>query len=475
MIVSIEARGSSFKGLATYLTHDPKKETDERVGFLHTRNLANDNNVSGVVHEMYLTAEYAEELKEAAGIRAGGRESDRPVKHVSLNWAPDEEITREQMVQAADGYLVHMGWDEHQALIVSHTDKHPHVHIMLNMVHPETGLILDESFDRRRSQAWALEYERENGQIRCEQRLLNAEEREASPTRPAWMALKEKQKEFEAAEKTMRAGEELAPANENSKNSAEYSYWKKLKEIQREERDYFWAEGKIEFNDLRKSLLKEVREDFQEKWADYYQLRRDGGDPDELKRIKAELVAEQKAALDSRCEGPFGELREARNVAYRELLDGQQDIRKEFKAHREAGLDAGLFFDQLDNRGRMSGVVTAEEADNRERPVAPENAITSSSIEAEDFPGRTAAGGSGLKSEGSIAAGIGEGLGVSVISLFESVADGMMGATPAPKPRQPEPAEHNPFLSANDNAPKAKEPSREDDEDWYQRQRSRGD
>ena len=56
-----------------------------------------------------------------------------------------------------------MKWQEHQALLVAHEDKHPHVHVMLNVVHPETGLRLDDNFERRRAQAWALDYEREQG------------------------------------------------------------------------------------------------------------------------------------------------------------------------------------------------------------------------------------------------------------------------------------------------------------------------
>jgi integrase len=55
---------------------------------------------------------------------------------------------------------------------------HAHVHMMLNAVHPETGLHLDDGFERRRAQEWALAYEREHERIYCEQRLKNPEDRE---------------------------------------------------------------------------------------------------------------------------------------------------------------------------------------------------------------------------------------------------------------------------------------------------------
>src|SRR5258708_40201991 len=65
----------------------------------------------------------------------------------------------------------HMRWRDHQVLLVAHDDKdYSHVHVMLNAVHPETGLRLDDNFDHRRAQAWALKYEQEQGRVYCEQR-----------------------------------------------------------------------------------------------------------------------------------------------------------------------------------------------------------------------------------------------------------------------------------------------------------------
>jgi hypothetical protein len=59
---------------------------------------------------------------------------------------------------------------------------------MLNAVHPETGLWLDDDFEHRRAQVWALGYEREQGRIHCEQRLQNQQEREPNMARNIWMA-----------------------------------------------------------------------------------------------------------------------------------------------------------------------------------------------------------------------------------------------------------------------------------------------
>ena len=177
MIVRIHKGGKSFKGLATYLTHDPEAKTDERVGWTHTLNLAHDH-VPSAVDEMVSTARSAELLKQEAGLRAGGRATENAIKHVTLSWSPEDSPTREHMVETAEGFLRHMNWQEHQTLMVAHDDKdYAHVHLVINTVHPETGRHLDDNFDKRRAQKWALEYEQENGRIYCQQRLENVAER----------------------------------------------------------------------------------------------------------------------------------------------------------------------------------------------------------------------------------------------------------------------------------------------------------
>jgi hypothetical protein len=468
MIIKLMSRGKSFKGVANYVIHDPKEKTSERVGFIHTRNLAHDDALSAI-NDMYLTANYAETLKQEAGIRAGGRDSDRPVKHISLNWGPDEQPTPEHMRQTADGFLKYMGWQDHQALIVAHTDKHPHIHIILNMVNPETGVLLNDSFEKRRAQSWALNYEIESGKILCEQRILNAEEREASPTRPAWMVFKEHEKKFDGLGTWPHKNEELSAANENSENSPEYSHWKKLKEFQKDERLSFVAETKMAIKDLRNSIFREVSEEFREKWSDYYD-QREAGDSAALRELKATLIAEQKQALDDRCKEPFAELRQARNTIYRELLDHQIDVRDAFKARQEAGLNNGVFLDQLEKAACLRGTVSPEVADGRERP----SASTADRKTADPIvASHEARDNSGVKPGLTIAAGAAEAIGLSLVSLFESIADGIMG--PKPQRRAPKEANPGPVKPANDNPPKAVEQSRQDDEhDWYQQQRSRG-
>jgi hypothetical protein len=449
MIVRILSQGTSFKGLATYLTHDPNAKSAERVGWTHTLNLAHDH-VPSAVDEMLWTARSAELLKQEAGIRAGGRATENEVKHVSLNWSPEEAPTREHMMETTDAFLRHMNWQEHQALLVAHEDKaHPHVHVMLNAIHPETGLRLDDNFERRRAQAWARGYEEENGRVFCEQRFRNAEEREAAPTRPVWMAFQKRQMEFEQQE-MLRQGQAPIfhePENAGDANAAE---WKKLKEMQRYERQVFFAEGKLEFSELRRSIYREVREEFRERWADLYAAQKSGEDAATVAALKRDLIADQKEELETRRDEACAELRESRDVRYRELLDDQRDTRHQMRWRQESGLDNTIFLSVVgqrhanDDRPIPSFRAVADEAALRpaaDHDMQPETFAVPRSDRA------------GIKSGTDVGASIATGLGFGLLSILSGVADGLTGSAPEAPPKRTEPEPRvNPFEGAFEDA-----------------------
>jgi hypothetical protein len=414
MIVKISSSGTSFKGLSTYLTHDPNANTTERVAWTHTHNLANDD-VPSAVNEMYLTAENAELLKQEAGVRAGGRGTENPVKHVSLNWAPDDNPSREHMIETGKAFLRHMKWDGHQAIFVAHDDKsYRHVHIMLNTVHQETGLCLNDSYEQCRAQAWALEYEREQGRIHCEQRLQNEQDREKNMPRNIWMAFKANEQEFQNAEKSLS---ENSPENPEIPENRKNAEWKILKEIQRTERIDFFAQGKSEFSALRNSIYREVREEFRERWADFYEMRRNGADTESLADAKAQLVADQKAVLEPRRDEACQELRESRDLRYRELLDTQQEMRAELRWRQDTGLDNAPFFNKLDERRLASQEIQSEfhetgrELAGREQPVSPEAKTPASNRDDDAY----------VYSRGAVDITLGRGFGSSAMALADAL------------------------------------------------------
>jgi hypothetical protein len=327
--------GKSFKWLGYYLTHDPQAQTAERVAWTHTLNLANDN-VPEAINEMVWCYRGADWLKRQAGVPTGGRRLENPAKHFSLNWHPSEQPSREHMIETVQNFLDHMGWGEHQAVIVCHTDKHSHVHVMLNAVHPETGRALDTGFEKRRASEWALTYEREHA-LFCGQRLLPKEDREPSPTREAWQKTKDAEREFERDEARRAATtpdyfERHDPATWQSKE------WQALKTHQREEREKFFAEGKQEFANLRNAIFREVRTEFRDQWRVFYQLQREGADPELLAAIKVGILERQNAELETRRDAACAELRDDRGADYRQILLEQRMERAELGGRQEHGL-----------------------------------------------------------------------------------------------------------------------------------------
>ena len=197
MINVIHSNGTSFKGLMAYLMHDKDAATSERVAWTHTHNLTTESPELGW-KIMAASAMHQADLKRDAGIKNTGRKSKDHVMHYTLSWHADEhgELTRAEMLQAALASMTYIGTnegdrigkkkkalrtqhaDEHQAIIVCHEegpDKQPHVHIMLNRVHPEHGVMLPDSKDYEKLSAWALEYRQaQNKEHYCPERVKNA-------------------------------------------------------------------------------------------------------------------------------------------------------------------------------------------------------------------------------------------------------------------------------------------------------------
>ena len=178
MVVKIAGLGRSFGGLAAYCLHDrrepgePQPESAERVEWTETRNLPTSRGDRAAAM-MAATAEAAPDLKRLAGQSAAGRKLENPVCHYSLSWAKDEAPGRQEMSQAVGESLKALGLEQHQALIVAHGDGHPHVHVIVNRVDPETGKAAPLRRSKLRLSKWAQEYEERQGRVRCGWRVHN--------------------------------------------------------------------------------------------------------------------------------------------------------------------------------------------------------------------------------------------------------------------------------------------------------------
>ena len=164
--------------MADYCLHDPRivgemaPESAERVEWTETLNLATEQG-ERAARIMAATAEASPDLKHLAGGAATGRKLEKPVCHYSLSWAKDERPDRQEMSRAAAESLKALGLERHQALIVSHGDGQPHVHVIANRVDPENGRAAGLSRSKLRLSKWAEDYERVQGEIRCPSRVRN--------------------------------------------------------------------------------------------------------------------------------------------------------------------------------------------------------------------------------------------------------------------------------------------------------------
>ena len=176
MIPRLHPRGTSFKEACRYILHDVAQDSADRVAWVATRNLSTQD-PQWAWHEMYETWAAQNQLKATSGHDARGRKNTRPVLHYTLSWATGEQPTPEEMKEAAVASLKVMGLADHEALITAHKDKeHQHVHIVVNTVHPETGMTAPMKFSKLELSKWAEGYEILNG-LHCEARVQNNSER----------------------------------------------------------------------------------------------------------------------------------------------------------------------------------------------------------------------------------------------------------------------------------------------------------
>ena len=125
----------SFGALARYLVDGRSGNDPERVAWSTSRNLPTDDpELAGKI--MRATA--------AQNVRV-----DKPVYHLALSFDPNDAVDRATMERVADRVIAALKLKEHQILIVSHGDRdHPHMHLLINRVHPETGLVWNRWQDR---------------------------------------------------------------------------------------------------------------------------------------------------------------------------------------------------------------------------------------------------------------------------------------------------------------------------------------
>jgi hypothetical protein len=298
-------QGRSFKGVGLYVLHDKGGASDDRVAFTETVNLATNRGNVAVAH-MIDTATHANDLKIAAGLRAS-KKVTRPVYHYTLSWETSETPSKAEQIEAARESLDALGLSDRQALIVAHTDTdNPHVHVVVNRVHPETGVAAKMGNDRLKLSNWAEDYRRKRGQEHfCKNRQDNNRRRRdgefvkdtKSLTRQEWMAWKRAQ--------TGKAWEEYRQDRDQAKDSRKGLY------------DALWRQ-KEDRTALRRDEIKAL---YKPVWRDVFKRQRK-----ELADFDAGIVTRIRFALSQDRGKAFG--------VVRAIID-KADLRRDFVREQE--------------------------------------------------------------------------------------------------------------------------------------------
>jgi hypothetical protein len=89
--------------------------------------------------------------------------------HVSLNFAPQEKLLREQLKEIADTYMQKIGFSEQPYLVYQHFDAgHPHIHIVSVKVRADGSRIDTQNIGRNQSEKARKEIEIAHGLVRAE-------------------------------------------------------------------------------------------------------------------------------------------------------------------------------------------------------------------------------------------------------------------------------------------------------------------
>lgn len=149
-MIANTSSGRRFGTLASYLVRGRSGAETERVAWMSSRNLGTDD-LDVAAPLMQATAH------QSALVQA-------PVYHLTISFDHEDRVTSEQMQAVADRVLADLGLSDHQAVMVAHRDRaHPHVHVMVNRVHPETGVAWERWQDRPRIERTLRELERALG------------------------------------------------------------------------------------------------------------------------------------------------------------------------------------------------------------------------------------------------------------------------------------------------------------------------
>src|SRR5690348_13700834 len=122
--------GKSFRGCLLYCLNDKSEDLNNPI----TKNRAE------VLLFNQCFGNQKELIKQFNEVRQLNPRLSKPVLHITLSFAPGEQLSKYRMMQICENCAQEMGFDKNQYVAIQHSDtNHQHVHIVANRI----------SFDRR--------------------------------------------------------------------------------------------------------------------------------------------------------------------------------------------------------------------------------------------------------------------------------------------------------------------------------------
>jgi hypothetical protein len=337
MVPKVAGKGRSFVGAGLYYLHDKGASTRERVAFTYTENLPT-RDAEKAIKCMAYTAMRQQQIKARAGGSAKGRKLTQPVYCYSLSWYPGEDPSLDQMVAAAQETLKELGLSGHEALFVVHNDEpHPHIHAIVNRVHPETGIAAPLKKDFLKLSAWAEKFERRQGKIRCEQRVENNELRRRG------RFVKDHDSQHSAEYHRWRLDRLHTQYNERAVESAV------VNARQEREREHLRSEFGRQVADRRTRAREITRAD----WRDLFTIQR-----------------KERARLDVAQRNVFSRVRFFVKTYREEFKTARKSARKEmFKSAFAAVVGSRAQYRKLEEKQKKERIYFADKLKNRIKPI----------------------------------------------------------------------------------------------------------
>lgn len=171
-----DGRGASFKSCLMYHLHDKRGDdgvhipTSDRAAVIDMGNfshlLVKDRRSINVAKNIWRSMMHLADARDAE-YKAGairGRPCEKPVFSYVCSFHSSESPSMDDLQMAMRTSLDCLGLSEHQYVCVAHNDGGAvHIHVIVNMIHPETLRVADNTDNRAKLKNWAMKWDLDRG------------------------------------------------------------------------------------------------------------------------------------------------------------------------------------------------------------------------------------------------------------------------------------------------------------------------